>query len=227
MFIKSIWLGPTIIMMLYLLSSLHRAAIQAIAAYLDAFQKIADAATNSRGKFKPRTRLGCSPISRYWKYRGFPSIPPPRYCIIAFRCSLFMGLRAVGGGHRSDFYTHSCFRCLRCWFSLLCVRLAMLLFCLSSRISLVLLFIFIYRVPDYATSDVRFSQPTSVRTGNAKITRWESCDRYQSPLWGSRSSLKMWLLHWHYSIIMNLLMFQILTQFQRGLNADIRTETRE
>ena len=27
-----------------------RAAIQAIAAYLDAFQKIADAATNSRGK---------------------------------------------------------------------------------------------------------------------------------------------------------------------------------
>lgn len=117
MFIKSIWLGPTIIMMLYLLSSLHRAAIQAIAAYLDAFQKIADAATNSRGKFKPRTRLGCSPISRYWKYRGFPSIPPPRYCIIAFRCSLFMGLRAVGGGHRSDFYTHSWFRCLRCWFS--------------------------------------------------------------------------------------------------------------
>lgn len=31
------------------------AAIQAIAAYLDAFQKIADAATNSRGKFKPPT----------------------------------------------------------------------------------------------------------------------------------------------------------------------------
>ena len=30
----------------------YSAAIQAIAAYLDAFQKIADAATNSRGKFK-------------------------------------------------------------------------------------------------------------------------------------------------------------------------------
>lgn len=32
-------------------SYLFRTAIQAIAAYLDAFQKIADAATNSKGKF--------------------------------------------------------------------------------------------------------------------------------------------------------------------------------
>lgn len=221
MFIKSIWLGPTIIMMLYLLSSLHRAAIQAIAAYLDAFQKIADAATNSRGKFKPRTRLGCSPISRYWKYRGFPSIPPPRYCIIAFRCSLFMGLRAVGGGHRSDFYTHSCFRCLRCWFSP-SLRPTGDVAVLSELTHFAGSAIYIY-LSSARLCNVR----TSVRTGNAKITRWESCDRYQSPLWGSRSSLKMWLLHWHYSIIMNLLMFQILTQFQRGLNADIRTETRE
>lgn len=33
-----------------MISYIFRATIQAIAAYLDAFQKIADAATNSRGK---------------------------------------------------------------------------------------------------------------------------------------------------------------------------------
>lgn len=33
------------------LSSFYRAAIQAISSYLEAFQKIADAATNSKGRF--------------------------------------------------------------------------------------------------------------------------------------------------------------------------------
>lgn len=43
-----------IIVYFCLLLYVYSAAIQAIAAYLDAFQKIADAATNSRGKFKSR-----------------------------------------------------------------------------------------------------------------------------------------------------------------------------
>lgn len=54
MFLKIFFFYKFVVTFLYYISS---ATIQAIAAYLDAFQKIADAATNSRGKCKSNFHL--------------------------------------------------------------------------------------------------------------------------------------------------------------------------
>lgn len=109
---------------MFALLYVYSAAIQAIAAYLDAFQKIADAATNSRGKFKSRKH------KKKHKKRNETLPPPaPRNCrnctrtvrnirYISYIHLLFMRLPSnvdgdsdcysdvsVNVGHRSDF-TH-------------------------------------------------------------------------------------------------------------------------
>lgn len=110
------------LLFLFALLYVYSAAIQAIAAYLDAFQKIADAATNSRGKFKSRKHT-----KKHTKRNETLPPPPaaPRNCrncartvrnirYISYIHLLFMRLPSnvdgdsdvsVNVGHRSDF-TH-------------------------------------------------------------------------------------------------------------------------